>query len=302
MRYLLILLEVEEEDATELADVMWDWKDADDLPVRGDGASEGEFYTARALKRANLDEDDPEAQPFYAKNGPFGSVEELLELPGMTPQIYYGYNPDEETDPPFFAQRSADDDRSRRPGLHELVTVRTKRLNVNTVGFECLAALCAHAAGDLDTGVALAEEIIDHRQGSRTEGIDNDDAFATLDDLAQVDDMTPELLMVMRDTAALTTTSEWFTVYCEAVLGKPRRAVLVTSKRTRRTKTPARARIVAQCRRRGLIYDTRNFEGELPPGYRGIPYRGLDPSYYTPGMPVTFWLSPSIYFSRWISY
>ena len=58
---------------------------------------------------------------------PFHSLEELLAVPGMTPEIYYG------------GFRSG----ARRPGLDEVLTVRTRRaaVDVNYAPAEVLASL-----------------------------------------------------------------------------------------------------------------------------------------------------------------
>jgi type II secretory pathway component PulK len=59
----------------EIADAILDWIDSDDEP-RESGA-EAEYYSAL----------DPARQP---KNGPIGSLEELLSVRGVTPQLLFG--------------------------------------------------------------------------------------------------------------------------------------------------------------------------------------------------------------------
>ena len=72
---LLINAGVKAEDADTIADSVLDWKDADDLH-RLHGA-ESDYY--RSLPN-----------PYKAKNADFDTVEELLMVKGMTPEILYG--------------------------------------------------------------------------------------------------------------------------------------------------------------------------------------------------------------------
>ena len=72
---LLINSGVKAEDADTIADSVLDWRDADDLH-RLHGA-ESDYY--RSLPN-----------PYKAKNADFDTVEELLMVKGMTPEILYG--------------------------------------------------------------------------------------------------------------------------------------------------------------------------------------------------------------------
>ena len=59
----------------EIADSIIDWRDADDTP--GASGAENSYYQGLP-------------QPYRCKNGPFTTVEELLLVKGMTPEILYG--------------------------------------------------------------------------------------------------------------------------------------------------------------------------------------------------------------------
>ncbi|MBI2933085.1 MAG: general secretion pathway protein GspK [Planctomycetes bacterium] len=121
----------------EIADAILDWRDADDQ-VTGSGA-EGAYYLS--------------LQPGYAcKNGPFDTVEELLLVKGVTPEVLYGedVNGNGVLDP-------AEDDADKNlpndnadgildPGLIAVMTVwsydrnaqadGTPRVNINTASVE----------------------------------------------------------------------------------------------------------------------------------------------------------------------
>jgi general secretion pathway protein K len=101
-----------------LVDSIMDWRDPDDLH-RTNGA-EKEYYLALS--------------PSYTpKNGAFDSVEDLLWLRGVTPELFYGYSDNDDRSP----------DGQRRIGLREIFTVDNPidRVNLRTAGAEVIHAL-----------------------------------------------------------------------------------------------------------------------------------------------------------------
>lgn len=83
--------------------------------------------------------------PYGAKRAPMDSVEELLLVRGVTPEVYFG-----------------DPEAEQRP-LHELVTVRgdpNGRININTARFEALEAFGEALDGEL----AMADVVIRERE------------------------------------------------------------------------------------------------------------------------------------------
>ena len=102
------LAEDRERAIDTLVDSILDWKDADDLH-RLNGA-ENDYYQSLP-------------NPYKARNGNFETVEELLLVKGMTPEILYG--------------------RDRKFGLIDLVTVqgRTGKININAAAPAVLLAL-----------------------------------------------------------------------------------------------------------------------------------------------------------------
>lgn len=113
-------------------DAILDWIDAD-----GDSRSEGaenDFYQATDI-------------PYSAKNAPFDSVEELLMVRGITPEIFFG-----------------DPELGQLP-LTELLTVRGQRkgrINVNTAPAEVLEAFGIGLGGQ----EGLAERAITEREST----------------------------------------------------------------------------------------------------------------------------------------
>mgnify|MGYP001620190539 CR=1 FL=1 len=115
-----------EEDPT---DAILDWIDSDDDP-RPNGA-ESDYYQSLAV-------------PYPCKNASLGSVEELLLIRGMTPELYFG------------------DIEAQQLPLSELCTVRghrSGRINVNTAEPEVLAAI-----GDALGMPGLSDLVVEERQ------------------------------------------------------------------------------------------------------------------------------------------
>ena len=75
LRNILANIGIKIEFRDIVADSILDWLDADDL-YRANGA-ENDYY--RSLK-----------EPYDCKNGPMDTVEELLLVKGVTPEIFYG--------------------------------------------------------------------------------------------------------------------------------------------------------------------------------------------------------------------
>ncbi|MGO9379900.1 MAG: general secretion pathway protein GspK [Dissulfurispiraceae bacterium] len=108
LKGLLISIGVKDEDADTIVDSIEDWRDADDL-TRLHGA-ESDYYMSLPV-------------PYSAKNADLESIEELLLIKGMTPEILYGTE--------------------KKNGLADFVTVYsdTGKINVNAASKEVLMAI-----------------------------------------------------------------------------------------------------------------------------------------------------------------
>jgi len=118
LRRVFTNLGVEEPNKAILVDSIMDWRDPDDLH-RTSGA-ENEYY--RSLNPS-----------YTAKNGPFDTVEDLLWVRGMTPELFYGYA-DAQGDRAEHAQKA---------GLREIFTVDSPidRVNLRTASADVIHAL-----------------------------------------------------------------------------------------------------------------------------------------------------------------
>ena len=118
LRRVFANLGVEEPNKAILVDSIMDWRDPDDLH-RTSGA-ENEYY--RSLTPS-----------YTAKNGPFDTVEDLLWVRGMTPELFYGYG-EVQGDRAENAQRT---------GLRAIFTVDSPidRVNLRTASADVIHAL-----------------------------------------------------------------------------------------------------------------------------------------------------------------
>jgi general secretion pathway protein K len=120
LRRIFTNLGVEEPQRGILIDSILDWRDGDDLH-RMNGA-ESDYYL-------NL------PQPYTAKNGPFDSIEDLLWVRGMTPELFYGESHDERK--PAVEHRPV--------GLRAIFTIDSPidRINLRTASAEVIYAVSA---------------------------------------------------------------------------------------------------------------------------------------------------------------
>ena len=343
LKFLLMQLEVDEKDADEIAYAIKDWQDPDDEVSVPEalGESERVYYAKLRNKLAGHGrrrrEKDSESQRdfseedkvFYPKNAPFSTTEELMKIPGITEELYYGYDPDKDPEPEFFPTRSlGKKKRNQVVGLRDLVTARSLALNVNTASYECLAAVFGAAAGELKQGCDLADTLIKSRQGGKEDGIDNDKALTNLNKLTEVSDFTAQILANANKALPLTVLSDHFTIYSRAFIGKHKESSHSSVNRNRVERPLPSARIVAECTRKVLqfpIYDVQEGDRESTnaddfdtkmPAYKGMyvpkggraagtAARGASTraaNANATGVATEAWFVPVVYFKRWNSY
>lgn len=131
LKNLFINAGVSPDDADIIVDSIMDWKDEDDLH-RLHGA-ESDYYSSLP-------------NPYKAKNADFDTLEELLLVKGMTPEILYG---------------SRD-----RKGIIEFLTIHSKAefININAAPREVLAALPGMSP-------EIADSIISYRETKEIDGV-----------------------------------------------------------------------------------------------------------------------------------
>ncbi|HPC17256.1 MAG TPA: general secretion pathway protein GspK [Candidatus Hydrogenedentes bacterium] len=141
LRALFLAMGVEDDPT----DAILDWLDTDN-DTRSNGAESDEYQSLES--------------PYSCKNGPMNSVEELLLIQGITPDLYFNCNRTETGAAPIMDPMRPD---QTNPGLSDLLTVHGDPqgiVNVNTARPEVLEALITSANGG---NAAPVEEIVRRR-------------------------------------------------------------------------------------------------------------------------------------------
>jgi type II secretory pathway component PulK len=188
---LLIVLDEDlekDEQAKRLAEAIIDWRDENTDPVSP--LAEPGFQERRHFMQTLHDEDDIEWTGVM-HNARFVSVDELLEVPGMTRELFYGPGDEEDGDGGRRSRRSRS--RTRRGqedeivGLADCVTVASNgQININTAPRLVLGALMLTALGTGGDWESAADGIIEYRNGRRSGDASDDTPFTSVQDLANV--------------------------------------------------------------------------------------------------------------------
>lgn len=186
-RLLGVLGMQRDDEASRVAAAIVDYIDFDSTPRFDNAPDSGEdrAYAALIVEDRRLRRD---ARVSYRnKNDNIIRLDELLDVYGVSPALYYGSEAGAEEDPrlrwraPRYFRRF-DFERDYRPGLRELLSVvNPGRVNINTARPEVLHALFAVAeAIGLRGGEDAANEIVSRRPEPRGTGrVDNSKAFRT---------------------------------------------------------------------------------------------------------------------------
>jgi len=138
---LMVNLGIPGETANTIVDSVLDWKDEDNL--RRLNGAEDSYYEALPV-------------PYKAKNGNFDTIEELLLVRGVTPEILFG--------------------NGSHPGLANFLTVYTKgsTINLNAAAKEVIAALPNMTS-------SMADKIVEFRETAELKG--QQDVIAIIGDV-----------------------------------------------------------------------------------------------------------------------
>ena len=235
LKSALMHLGRDEFDSELLACAIFDWRDAND------GTN---FMSAEARERADLSlaERELEAelidprtgQASYPENIVYGRemrnedymvLEELLDIPGITPELLYGRNPLIEQLPPnpfpvvYDSEQDLRDRRrsGRQPGLVDFFTAQpTKSLNLNTASLDALIilfdAMLLHQ--DYEQAVEMAEEILRER-GDPDRRQRSEEAFTNLGDAARLPQLSQSNISRLTRLHPLGVQSNYFTIYAQ---------------------------------------------------------------------------------------
>ncbi len=185
-----------EEDSRIVASAILDYMDEDDVPSldSAPAATEGMAYGILRAEDLDLSTRERDIEEVMFADEPFLTVEALLDVYGVTPELFFG--PETPEAEYYRAQlgplqgemfeietrRRRRDPDSPIVGLRDFFTVHgSEVLNVNTAPKHVLQALF-EAAGRTDSERA-ADNVIRQRRANRKHDFDNDRAFKSSGDL-----------------------------------------------------------------------------------------------------------------------
>lgn len=189
-------------DSDDVAAAIVDYRDQDDMSAGAPGEKENEHYSV-ALGQKVSQKTLPDELAYRCPNEPFLTIEQLLDVYGIDPGVYYGYDPEEKEEKELKIRNagaqgrrtavSRDRKRKEEPlALKDIVTVLTPnsgKVNINTAPVEVLTILI-HAAtnfASIDASRTTAESIVEFRGTAKKGKAPNpEDAFKSLPDLGKV--------------------------------------------------------------------------------------------------------------------
>mgnify|MGYP000598559716 CR=1 FL=1 len=272
---LLRVLGVEEEKAKEIALAIVDWRDPDLVSGPNPAVRESEYYASKQLEESHGRR--REGPPVYmSKNDNFTTLEELLDVYGVTPELFFGKETRRSRKSRIQAsardrvQRPEGGTVGQRRGLRDFLTVWSDgSINVNTAPVEVLAAIAAGAGRAPEDAIGLAETAVSQRGGDRP---DTNNAFRQLADFQK----NTGFPAVGQSGARLTVISTTFQI---TALGTVR-----PSKDARPIEHSVRVVVRRQADRypvNPLVDDMRGIWKDLPPGapyYKKIRVRPAEPN------------------------
>jgi len=236
----------EEEDAKLVASAIIDYADQDeDASIDNPSENEGVTYaTLQAESEGGRVPDPEDIEPMSFPNERYRTVEQLLDVYGVTPELYFGPGSEEaehfRNEMKIGAQARRGESfilkeprRRRRDepvlGLRDFFTATdTEALNLNTAPAHVLEALF-RAAGRTD-GDRLAESVIKHRRGGKSRRIKPDDAFKSLGDVQQYGDLQG-IYSAMENFQPINVVSAHFTLTSTGTVGDVRQTLSMTVRR-----------------------------------------------------------------------
>jgi general secretion pathway protein K len=205
------------------AEAIIDWRDENTEPVSSQ--AEPGFQERRHWSEELRDEEGLEWEGAL-HNGRFLTVEELLMVPGITPDLFYGPQSDPEEERGRRSRRG----RSAEPevGLRDCVTTLSNgQINLNTATHEVLGALALAGIGSVADWEHVADAIVEQRDGRREDDSDDDDPFLNVGELANV----PVAAGLQNSGVALNVRSQNFVITSTGRSGSARHTIVCEVRR-----------------------------------------------------------------------
>jgi len=185
LKAALYELGLEEKEAQAITSAIADWMDPDDIAQPPGVGNEDEYYSTIMAKQTGSRWDKDEPPIYRCKNDRFSSLEELLSVAGVTPELFYGIDPEKETLPNPIEQFKKRIEYVRTPspreehfGLRDIFTVYSPGpINVNTADRRVLRILFRAAGADASLAAGCAERIVQLRKPDARGISNNEKAF-----------------------------------------------------------------------------------------------------------------------------
>lgn len=293
-------------DSDDIAYAIIDWRDPDDM-AGGQGANgaaagekENERYSSMVGQRVRADT-VAEDLIYQCPNEPFLTTEQLLDIVGITPELYYGFNPDDQEE----KDRRVRDDiamgknvrkqRERKKkglAMKDIVTVNSSgKINVNTASQEVLTIMMYAGANcaNLDAAESAAESIVKFRGGEKHGRAPKaDDAFRSLADLAKVPGVNQQVIGTLSQAGGLGVTlsfqSDVFCIQGIGRMGRAKKTITALVQRQLEQYDPDDARLVGN---KGSSRPRGSFASRGSTKKRG---RDEDNKYRLPAIRVVQWI------------
>ncbi|MFB3894790.1 MAG: general secretion pathway protein GspK [bacterium] len=171
-------LENNEDQLNLIADALTDYRDTDTQYWKDTTLDETSYY--------NPESSDTAHPQYQMKNAQFETVDELLNLPGMTPELLYG-------------KVELDAEEGKKRSLYELFTVHGSGLiNINTAPYPVLVAWFRSGVSDIELAQNLAKAVIERRDGLDEEpGTDDDKPFTDIGEINTLPGMNSGIARVL---------------------------------------------------------------------------------------------------------
>jgi type II secretory pathway component PulK len=202
-------------DSDEIANAIYDWRDPDDMTVGAAGERENEHYSGLMGQKIRMDT-TAEDLIYQCRNEPYLTTEELLDVFGITPELFYGYDPDSEDAKENkrrndialgkYVHETKKRKSEKQLALKDIVTVRSSgRINVNTASEEVLTILMYAGTNctNMEAATAAAESIGSFRgTGRKGKTPDPEDAFRSIADLAKIPGINQQMIGALNNSGS----------------------------------------------------------------------------------------------------
>lgn len=223
----IVLGEDDEITAQHRAEAIIDWRDENTDPVSA--TAEPGFQETRHWEQLISEEnyqDDAAHWTGAFHNGRFVTVEELLMVPMITPEIHHGAEAEEGR-----RDRGRGERGERTPGLADCVTVLSNgQININTAPREVLGALALTALGSATDWESVADAIIEQRDGNNLDDPDDDTPFVNVNDLQNIPMAAG--IATGQGLPRLTTRSQNFVITSTGYAGSARHTIVCEVRRS----------------------------------------------------------------------